>query len=555
MSFFSKLIGYLSTIIQFKDINVKEALLASSDINPDSTREITYQEASNNNVGWDVINTAINGSTIIKYFNELKYFRIGTIPNNFLKNCTNLEEIEFPETLTIWTVSNGYNILDNTKIKKLDLSHFTELKTNAVKNLFGVLNYLEEVDISNLQIISGIIFRSTKQPNITKVKIGSVNQLFNLQYNDAGEHIIVYPWCSKKASFYIGDNLVRDFTVPNDITKINDYLFYYIHNVNTITIHSNCTTCGKYSFAGLDENTSIIGLGNIVNIGDYSFKECRAQGISNVPNNVTYIGREAYIGSSIYCIDSSTLQTIDYNAFEGSDITYIKANNCILLKAADNNTTLYAIFRSCKSLVSVEMNSLTVIPPDTFTNCTALTTVKMQSVTTMYGGFNSCTNLTTVDMPAVVYTGKRVFSGCNKLDNTISNKFTIDLSNMEHIGIESFKNCSLLVCPSDFSDNLTYIGDSAFKGCILPSTQTYVIIRTNNNGVGATYETYSSGGYLMYNSPFPCTQNTTTGAITAGVSKIYVPAATLTWYANNTEWAALCAKTGLQFDDIVNIPI
>lgn len=50
MSYFSKLLGYFSTIIHFKDINVKEALLASSDINPDGTREISYDEAENSSL-------------------------------------------------------------------------------------------------------------------------------------------------------------------------------------------------------------------------------------------------------------------------------------------------------------------------------------------------------------------------------------------------------------------------------------------------------------------------------------------------------------------------
>ena len=543
----------MSTIIKFKDINVKEALLASPDINPDSTREISYDEAKSNSVSWTVIDTAINSSTDIVSFNELKYFNVGTIPNEFLGGCTNLEEVEFPPTLTSWLLANGNLVFNNTKIKKLDLSHFTSIYANFNNYVFGTMTALEEVDISSLTTLSGRVFNVSKQPNISKIKISSTDQYFNIAITV--DITIGVPWCSKKASLYIGDTLVQNFTVPNNATAIPDYLFYYIHGLRTIVIPSSCTVCGKYSFAGLDENVSIQGLSYITTIDSYSFKECKAQGISNIPTNVTDIGREAYIGSSIYCIDSSALQTIDYNAFEGSDITYIKANNCILLKSPNNVEALYAIFRNCKSLVSIEMNSLTIIPPATFSNCTALTTVKMQSVTTMYGGFYGCTNLVSVDMPSVVYTGRGVFRNCNKLDNTISNRLTINLGSMEHIGIESFRGCSLLVCPSDFSADLTYIGDSAFKGCILPSTQTYVIIRTNNNGVGATYETYNNGAYLVYDPPFPCTQHTTTGVITAGVSKIYVPAATLSWYANDTEWAALCTRTGLQFDDIANIPI
>ena len=243
MSVQNELLKYLSNIIIFKDIVLKELLLANNTINPDNTREITYDEAKNSNITLTLINNIINSNTDITYFNELQYFPRSGVPNNFLKGCSSLIEIKFPPLRECkfnindgTSIYIGTNILNNSGIKKLDLEGVTSIHgtVGGGTPIFGFMPNLIEVNIKGITNFIGNVFVKSNAPNIEKVIISSLEQWCSLGYNtgvnnDDSVGFVNNPTCSGKAWLYIGDNnennKVTNFIIPNTVSTIRPNCF------------------------------------------------------------------------------------------------------------------------------------------------------------------------------------------------------------------------------------------------------------------------------------------------------------------------------------------
>lgn len=112
---------------------------------------------------------------------------------------------------------------------------------------------------------------------------------------------------------------ITNVIIPNSITSIDDYTFYYCRSLTTITIPNSVTSIGKYAFGLCNALTSITipnsvtsigdfafdGCGslttinipnNIIEIGDYTFRNCFSISKINIPNNINFIGKEAFEG-------------------------------------------------------------------------------------------------------------------------------------------------------------------------------------------------------------------------------------------------------------------
>lgn len=544
----------MSTIIKFKDINVKEALLASSDINPDSTREITYIEAKSSSITAAMLKAALNpneNNTDIVSFEEFQYFTgISQFPSAFLKGCSNLKYIKFP----LITIPNrtgnsisGGNLLANTSVEVLDLTNINNLfaypapVTGTITNttLFGSLSSLKTVIIPDLQSIVGNVFTKANAPNVEKVVISSVDQWISLgvaSYTNQKPNIL--PTASGKAYLYIGDVQVTNIDV--NYTSIPEHCFDGVLGLNTITIKNNNVSVGAYAFSNLPATVTIINYDHISSIGMGCFNNCKAQGITGIPANTVSIGEGAFSGSSIQSCISDTLRTLYISAFESSQVTVVKINNCDNITGSYGGET-HGTFASCSRLVSAEINAASSIPSSCFYNCSSLTILKAYSATIVGKmACDSCLNLTTLYINANVTTfndracyNDALLDTIKTVDTSNNNAISnLDLSVLSVIGASAFEGCSLLQCPSVFP-NLTSIGRCAFTGCIAPTTGTYVTLSKNDSIVTFVPSVFLSDDYK---SPFP-----------TSVTTVYVPSNLVSDYQNDGKWS----RTGLTFAAIV----
>ena len=131
----------------------------------------------------------------------------------------------------------------------------------------------------------------------------------------------------------------QNTVLPNSVTSIGDYAFYYCTGLTSITIPNSVTSIGDWAFRGCSGLTSITIPNSVTSIGDAAFFYCSSLTSITIPNSVTSIGS---------------------NAFEGcSRLTSITIPNSV------TSIGNYA-FSSCSSLTFIE--SLAEVPPTLGTN-------------------------------------------------------------------------------------------------------------------------------------------------------------------------------------------
>lgn len=546
MSIFHSLLAYLSNVIQFKDINVKQCLLSNSTINSDGTKDITYAEASNPSCTPTVINNAINGNTDIISFKEFKYFPIiQVIPDSFLAGCVSLKEIDFPDFLNNKINFSGGStcgklMFNQTAIETLDLNKLTKIagsfSTSGSKNdsVFGEMLSLKEVYIKNINEIKGCVFYITNTPNIEKIIISSLDQWFAIScdtgvnnYSHAGYNNT--PTCSGKASLYIGDNKpsskVTYLKIPNNVNNIRINALRQL-KVSVIEFDHN-VTCSAYCFTGLTNETTLIGVDYITSLGEGAFKNCLAKGIK-VPNNTSTIGSGAFSNSSITEISSTNLTSIGTRSFENCSslqTIYINLSDSTKVVSIASPNVLYSPFKNCVNLTTIFINKILNVPSNCFNNCGTQTCTLVGATTLADSAFTNNTKLETFICDTVVSFGNGCFNNCSKLKT-----ITFDLTNAVLIGTDAFANCSRINCPSIFN-NLHTIGASAFYNCIIPTdiTLPYIDDSDPENLKGVAFiQKNTFAASTNFANPF--------GKADTNVT-IHVPSELLsTWY-NSGAWA------------------
>lgn len=131
----------------------------------------------------------------------------------------------------------------------------------------------------------------------------------------------------------------------------------------------------------------------------------------------------------------------------------------------------YEAFSECKALTSVKMPSVTSIEGYAFSVCSSLTSVEMPLVTRIGPqAFQDCLNLTSVAMPSVTSIEGQAFLSCSSLTS-------VDMPLVTRIEYWAFKDCSNLT--SVDMPSVTSIDNYAFSGSpitklSLPATLTSI---------------------------------------------------------------------------------
>jgi hypothetical protein len=226
-----------------------------------------------------------------------------------------------------------------------------------------------------------------------------------------------------------------DITIPDGVTRIDDYAFYFCSKLKHVNIPDSVTIIGSWAFYSCYGLETLIIPDSVIVVGDFAFDFC--SGLSSVT-----IGKNLTTTSSFMFSNCSRLtDVIIPNTLKGIN---------------------EATFSGCNSLAGVAIpDSVTSIGDYAFSNCIGLTTIAIPSSITYIGNglFYNCTRLSVILIPnSVTSIGMETFSGCTSLTNlTIPNS-------IRDIGNEAFYNCSKLdsiVIPN----SMTGIGSNVFYGC------------------------------------------------------------------------------------------
>ena len=248
--------------------------------------------------------------------------------------------------------------------------------------------------------------------------------------------------------------------------------------LTNVVIPDSVNIIGEFAFYDCALLTSVVIGNSVTSIGENAFGYCMSLTSIVIPNSVTIIGTSAFGGCS--SLTSVVIPDSVTNIGEGS------FENCTSLTNVNLGNGLISIgdyaFDYCIALTKVVIpNSVTTIGYGSF-SYTPLTSIQIpQNVTNLgVGAFSSCTSLTSIIVDENNSNYKDVDGNVYSKDGTILLQYAIgktDTSfiipdNVTSIGDFAFRGCSSLT-NIEILSSVTNLGDSAFNGC---SSLTSVLI-------------------------------------------------------------------------------
>ncbi len=372
-------------------------------------------------------------------------FETGTtqVASNLFANCTSLEKITIPDTVTTIETNAFANCVN---LKTINWSSsLTQIDSSA----FAGCSALEQINLPDTVIKIG-----------TRAFENCIN-LSNVTLSKSLESMGYYAFldCDSLTSIEIPKSLDSTSSLGNDRG-----VFSECDNLKTVKFEAGTTQVASNLFAkcpGLEEIT--------------------------IPDTVTII--EAYAFAD--CVNlkeinwSSSLTQINGNAFEG----------CIALEQVHMPNTVTSmgirVFENCMNLSDVKLSkALTDMGYYAFSNCDKITSIEIpksldstSSLGNDRGVFSGCDNLKTVKFEAgTTQVASNLFAKCPGLEAiTIPDTVTVieayafaDCSNLKEINWSSaltqingnaFEGCSALE-KVNIPDTVTNMGNSVFKNCV-----------------------------------------------------------------------------------------
>lgn len=191
--------------------------------------------------------------------------------------------LEVPETINGKTVTGiDKSAFSNTKFSEIILP---DTLTSIGDFAFSSCSNLTSIKIpASVTSIGNSIFSSCK--GLTNISVASGSTSYQMIdqaiYSKDGKTLVTCPAASQ-------------ITIPDTVTKISDYAFYYNSNLQSITIPESVTEMGEGAFGNCSGLSSITMEGNgLTTIGTHCFRSDSSLSVVRIPASVKMLGAYAF---------------------------------------------------------------------------------------------------------------------------------------------------------------------------------------------------------------------------------------------------------------------
>ena len=451
------------------------------------------------------------------------------------QGCKGLTSITIPNSVTIidWDAFNGCTGLTSITIP----ASVTKIRSDAFKNCNSLLTIYCEVtrkpiewdsenddgwNPDNRTVVWGYnnittgseydyVVHSDKV-YLTKYKGSST--IINIPNQIDGKDVVGF------GEIFRGNINIKEVTIPNSVTSIDNCAFRYCARLTSITIPDSVTSIGLWAFedtAYYNNNsnweydvlyigkhlikakdtvwgyyevksgticiarsaflnckglTSIIIPDSVTSIGESAFYGCTGLTSITIPNSVTSIGGDAFSNCTNISKVNYTGNIAGWCALTGLVSITMQIETKLIIEGKEITGELVipegvtsigkSAFCGCSKLTSITIpDSVTIIGEEAFAYCTGLTSITIpNSVTSIEAwAFSGCKGLTSIIIPdSVTSIGESAFYGCKGLTSiTIPNSVT-------SIKYKAFQNCTGLTSIT-IPESVSNIGYNTFSGC------------------------------------------------------------------------------------------
>ena len=389
---------------------------------------------------------------------------VTTIGENAFNGLTGLISITIPESITKIEDSAFENC-----------TGLTEINWNAiaVEDFAEFSSYMYEYEDVYTKVFSGA---------------GTDGSGITVTFGDAVTHVPAGLFCSPNSGFnsydyitpniksvFIGDNVaavgayafarckgITEIILPENLTNIGDCVFSGCTGLTSITIPDSVASIGSYAFGGCTGLTSIAIPDSVTSIEDSVFNGCTGLTSITIPDSVASIGSYAFGGctglTSITIPDSVT--SIGHHAFSDcAGLTAVTIPNAVANVGSN-------AFAGCVGLTEINWNAVAIEDSDANVSIFASAGAESTGITVTFGS-------DVESIPAYLFYASNYDTP--KVINVVIG------DNVTSIGDSAFRGCAELTW-INIPDSVTHIGESAFKDCI---ALTSIAIPNSVTSIGA----------------------------------------------------------------------
>lgn len=447
----------------------------------------------------------------LKSFNWPVDTPIKVIEEHMFKNCSSLETITIPDSVT----SIGISAFENCKnLKQVKLpSNLQEIYDYA----FDDCAALTEISIpDSVTRIGKAAFYDTA---LTEVVLPSALNTFGVNVFKRTDNLKITLSPNNSTFKIIDDLLIKDVSnaptivacyanefdfskVPENITVIGANAFDGVSFISTdIVIPDSVVNISNRAFANTNISKLKLGAG-VVNIINDAFENCKDLFYVYLNKKLSFVGENAFYGCShIYRVDNDTLKVLEAGSYKMGRVAlnatvvnnlrrknaykdlndFDVDNGVVYIGREDGGYTVTGILSkglpekvllkegtveiNANAFVNVPLktiklpSTLKMIGESAFSGCTALTSVDFGAATDVLVGeraFSSCKNLTKIDLSSVRACSSNVFYNCTELTT---------VTGIRAVSVDMFRDCTKLKNVSFIENTLTTISEDCFKNC------------------------------------------------------------------------------------------